>query len=221
MRYGAAAWKLHAGSRNLGRVIYACCLLWAPLGEKTSSGIQVKREKELARVSPREVTDSWQHPLDPEAARAPERWRRLEVGWKEGETVFVLWDWAPFSILGQKKNSSWPEKNHKKPWISKNTECEEELCLLECEVALQPFKLHHFLHSCQQRPCSRDPCDAEEGSAWSGVKTEFLLFLYLHPRATETSQRRVIIMTPKLYGANIPDLAAGGSEEGMFENIRV
>lgn len=40
----------------------------------------MKRESELARVSPREVTDSWQLPLDPEAARAPQRWRRLEVG---------------------------------------------------------------------------------------------------------------------------------------------
>lgn len=47
---------------------------------KTSSGIQVKSERELAHVSPREVTDSWQHLLDPEAAGAPERWRRLEVG---------------------------------------------------------------------------------------------------------------------------------------------
>lgn len=90
---------------------WACYLLWAPLGEKTSSGIQVKRGKELAHVSPREVTDSWQHPLDPEAASVPERWWRREVGWKEGETIFGLRDPAPFRILGQMKNSSWSEKN--------------------------------------------------------------------------------------------------------------
>lgn len=105
---------------------WACYLLWAPLGEKTSSGIQVKRAKELAHVSPREVTDSWQHPLDPEAASVPERWWRREVGWKEGETIFGLRDGAPFRILGQMKNSSW---SGKKPWISKNTQREEELCL--------------------------------------------------------------------------------------------
>lgn len=35
---------------------------------------------------------------------------------------------------------------------------------------------------------------------------------------TETSQSRVIITTPKPDGANIPDSAAGGSEEEMFEN---
>lgn len=40
----------------------------------------MKSEEKLAGVSPREVTDSWQNLLDPEAARAPERWRSLEVG---------------------------------------------------------------------------------------------------------------------------------------------
>lgn len=66
----------------------------------------MKREKELAHVSPREVTDSWQHPLDPEAASVPERCWRREVGWEEGEKIFGLRDRAPFRILGQMKNSS-------------------------------------------------------------------------------------------------------------------
>ncbi|KAL7396644.1 hypothetical protein ABVT39_009229 [Epinephelus coioides] len=64
-----------------------------------------KKEKELAGVSLREVTDNWQHPLDPEAARAGEM-MEIGNGSERKKPIFLLRDRAQFRILEELKNSS-------------------------------------------------------------------------------------------------------------------
>lgn len=160
-----------------------------------------KEKKELARVSPREVTDSWQHPLDPEAARAPERWWRLGVGWKEGETVFVLWDWTPFSNLGQKKKKNSLDLENKKPTTT-----------LE-RLKIQRTRRSFVFWSVKQRRgsvgsvVSSTPVNGglllqtpvmggkEALEVQWKLNMLSLLFLFLPPRATETSQSRINIAT--------------------------
>lgn len=59
---------------------WACYLFWAMFRKRHQVEITVKKKKRTELL--REVTDNWQHPLDPEAASILERWLRLEVGWK-------------------------------------------------------------------------------------------------------------------------------------------
>lgn len=65
----------------------------------------VKKGKELALVSLREVTDNWQHPLHPEAA-SPGEMTEIGSGSERKKPTFPLRDGAQFRILGELKNSS-------------------------------------------------------------------------------------------------------------------
>lgn len=64
-----------------------------------------KGKKDLAHVSVREVTDNWQHPLDPEAASSGEM-MEIGNGSKRKKTIFLLRGRAQFRILEELKNSS-------------------------------------------------------------------------------------------------------------------
>jgi len=59
----------------------------------------------LAHVSLREVTDNWQHPLDPEAASSGEL-MEIGNGSARKKPIFLLRERALFRILQELKNSS-------------------------------------------------------------------------------------------------------------------
>lgn len=107
--------------------------------------VMVKKETELVHVSLREVTDNWQHPLDPETA-SPREMIEIGNGSERRKPIFVLRDWAQFRILQELKNSSWSRN-----WKPQNTQQEENgkeksFIFLSSKYCCSRLP-HHFRHS--------------------------------------------------------------------------